>query len=226
MISSGKTLMFALFAALPAAAQEPSSVVPEALTLRVAEQIGQLWNLPARDVHLDWGHLSSPRALDGQTPFRLLGGGEDGWFAVVFEPEGRSQVASRLRAGCTDSVLIATRPLIAGTRLAAGDLRLQARIHWGAPSRGEEPQPTIGWVARRGIREGSVIDRSLAGPPPLVDSGKQVRVIWRGGSVSVAVEGVALNSAGLGELVRVRTTGRLGMVRGTVSGPGEATMDN
>jgi flagella basal body P-ring formation protein FlgA len=59
----------------------------------------------------------------------------------------------------------------------------------------------------------------------VVSAGKPVRVLWNEGNVSVAVEGVALNDAAVGQSVRVRTSGRIGVVAGTATAPGVARMN-
>jgi flagella basal body P-ring formation protein FlgA len=207
---------------LPAQAPSP---VPAALEGRVGDAIARLWQVPAGSLQLEWGHLSSQHPLSEDAGFRLLGQGDDGQFVVAFALAGGQTLAIRLRAGVTDSVLVAARPLSAGVRIGLADLAMSTRLHWGAPRRSEDPLPGPGWLVKRPLAVGGLIAPPAVVPPPLVEAGAPIKVQWESGAVSVAVAGVAVNAAALGQPIQVRTSGRSGLVHAIVTGPGTARME-
>jgi flagella basal body P-ring formation protein FlgA len=201
------------------------TAVPAPLEARVSETIARAWQVPQASIHLEWGHVPSAYPLSAEAPFRLLGQGTDGEFVLAFDLAGGRQSAVKVRAGVIDSVLIASRPLPAGTRLALTDLTMSSRLQWGPPRRTEGPQPGPGWIVKHSLAMGAALLPPAVNPPPLVEAGAPIKLQWESGAVSVAVAGVAVNEAGLGQLVQVRTTGRAGLVRGIVTGPGTARME-
>ncbi len=227
---AGLPLMVACCLGVPSlAGQHPAPGSPASgglaprLAQRVTAAVAASWGVDTASLVLSWGS-GALSGLPDSSAFRLLGGGEGGWFAVNFEPPGRPPLAVRLRAGITRSRLVAARALRPGMRLSEPDLRPESHIAWGPPALAEEPVPTVGWVVRRPTTPGMPLDRSRVGPPPAIAAGQPVRVQWAVGSVSVTLEGTALNDAVVGETVRVRTGGRTGVLRGTVTAPGEARM--
>jgi flagella basal body P-ring formation protein FlgA len=226
MNSSGSLLMLGLAAStLSAQTPAPASPVSEGLSRRVAEAVARMWDVEAAGIRLEWGRLPAGIVLGDDAAFRFQGHGDGGWFVVLFTTPRSDIVAARVRAGIADSVPVAARPLGAGTRLSEADVAFHPAMRWGAPLEAVGRYPRLGWVARRSIAVGEALEPPLVSPPPMVEAGRPIRVTWSGGAVTVAIEGVALNAAGLGESVRVRTLSRTGMVRGTVTGPGEARME-
>ncbi len=199
-----------------------SGRVSPRLAARVAEQVGRTWGVDSAGLILSWGSGSLAGVSD-TAPFRLLGRGEGGWFAVTIELPGRPPLAMRLRAGIAGSRLVAVRALRVGMRLTEGDIRQEPHLAWGPPP-AATGVPAAGWVVRRILSPGDPLDLSRVAPPPVIESGQPMRLIWNEGSVSIALEGTAVNDAAMGELVRVRTQGRTGVLLGTVTAPGEARM--
>lgn len=196
--------------------------VSPVLAARVAEQVGRTWGVDTAGLVLSWGSGSLAGATD-RTPFKLLGRGEGGWFAVTVELPGRPALAIRLRAGIAGTRLVAVRALRVGMRLAEGDMREEPYLAWGPPIEGAlVPEP--GWVVRRIISPGDPMDATRVSPPPIIESGQPMRLIWSEGTVSVALEGTAINDAAMGQPVRVRTGGRSGVLLGIATAPGEARM--
>jgi len=190
---------------------------------RVAAEVGRTWGEDAAGMVLRFG-AGSLAGVPDTTAFRLLGAGEHGWFAMVAEPVGRSPIALRLRAGRTITRQVATRALRAGARLAPGDIREEPHLRWGPPPADSMAPAAAGWVARRTLGPGTPLDAAHVAPPPLIETGQPVRILWHLGAVSIALEGTAMNDAAMGESVRVRTGGRTGVVRGLVTAAGEARM--
>jgi flagella basal body P-ring formation protein FlgA len=156
-------------------------------------------------------------------PLRIIGRGTDGWFAVVFEPAGQS-IAVRVRAGVEDTVVVAARPLAAGTYLAAGDLEREVRMRWGPPRFGAGGLPDVGWEVRRAIAAGTAVAAPAVSQPYVVAAGEPVRFVWQRGAVTISVGGVAMNAARVGDQVRARAQGRSGRINGIVTAPGVARL--
>lgn len=210
--------------AASATAQVAEGPVSSVLQARLALAVGRTWGVDTTGLVLAWGTGSLAGAPDSSA-FRLLGGGDGGWFAVVVEPPGRAPIAIRLRAGVAGRRQVAARALAAGQVLAAADIRDEAYVRWGPPPDAAVAPVEAGWVARRRMVPGALLDGSRVGPAPVVSAGQAVRVHWNAGSVSVALEGVALHDAALGAPLRVRTTRKRGVLQTTVIAPGEARMN-
>jgi flagella basal body P-ring formation protein FlgA len=207
----------------PARLQAAPDSVPPRLASRVVEAVAHAWGVPPGDLVLSWG-IGSLAAVPDSALFRLLGRGEGGWFGLVIEPPGRPEIAMRIRAGRTTEWVVASRALRRGAVLTAEDFRREPHVSWGPPAVDDGAATEPGWIARRSVVAGEPLDRRNASPPPVVEAGAPVRVLWSTGNVSVALEGVALNDAALGETVRIRTGRSVGVVRGTAIAPGEARM--
>ncbi len=219
-------ILVAFLASAPSSlvAQAGDGTVPAGLQARLAAAVAKSWGVDTTGLVLAWGNGSLAGVPDS-SPFRLLGGGEGGWFALLVEPPHRVPVAIRLRAGIGGRRQVAARAIAAGQMLAAGDIRAEAHVHWGPPAGGSFPAVEAGWVARRRMVPGAVLDAAHVGPAPVVSAGQAVRVHWNAGSVTVALEGVALHDAALGAPLRVRTVRQRGVLQTTVTAPGEARMN-
>ncbi|HYC30817.1 MAG TPA: flagellar basal body P-ring formation chaperone FlgA [Gemmatimonadales bacterium] len=214
-----------VLAAGGAAGQGRGAAVPAAVSVAVAFEIAGRWGVEADGVRLEWGAVPAAAAVRDSTPFRLVGKGMDGSFVVVFEPAGASPAAVRVRAGVADSAVRATRALARGTVLAAEDLRTEPSVQWGPPREGGD-MPAAGWTTLRPLASGDLVTSANAAMPQIVKAGDPVRVEWRRGGVLVALDGVALNPAGVGQPVRVRLGGRGGQRSGQASGPGLVSLDS
>jgi flagella basal body P-ring formation protein FlgA len=234
MTSSARRVVLASLTALaslvsPARAQTgarlslSSGDVAPRLAARVADAVSRLWDVDPAALVLSWGSGSLARVPDSSA-FQLLGQGEDGWFALVLEPAHRPQVAIRVRAGITRERTVATRPLRMGARLDEADFRSEPHLEWGRPD-SDSLAVQAGWVVRRPVAAGDALDHWHVSPPPLVVAGQPVRLLWNEGNVTVALEGVALHDAALGQPVRIRTGRRTGVLLGTVTANGEARMN-
>ncbi len=193
------------------------------LANRVAQAVSREWNVDIRSVVLSWG-AGSLGSVPDTAGFRLLGG-DGGWFSLQLEPVKGGVAWIRLRAGVTLDQPIATRALPAGSVIGPEDLRIEPRVHWGQPSSELALMAEPGWVVRRPVASGDPLEGFRVAPPPVVNAGKPVRISYNLGNVSVALDGVALNDAAVGQAVRVRTASRIGTVAGTVTAPGEARMN-
>jgi flagella basal body P-ring formation protein FlgA len=218
-------VLAAMLAASAVAAQAsapPAPPVPAALAARVGAVVAERWGVAPAAVRLEWPRVAAVPDLPDDAPLALLGAGRDGWYVVrATGPAGA--VALRVRAGTADTVTVAARPIAAGARLAAADLRREPRPGWGPP-RARTDETMVGWEARRALAEGETVARPAALPPLRIAPGQPVRVSWNRGPVSLALTGVALNGAREGGTVRVRVEGRTEPLTGVVSGPGTAVL--
>jgi flagella basal body P-ring formation protein FlgA len=212
-------VLLAVFLAAAAADEGTAS----GLTGDVAERIAETWGVPASSVALQWGHVPDGLPVTDEVPFRLVGRGKGGWFAVVLEPPREDPVALRVRAGVRDTVWVATRPMSVGSRLQPSDLRADVRLTWGPP-RGPAEPPAAGWEVRRPLAKGDEVSWPSVVPPSVVAAGEEIQLEWSRGDVRVIVTGVALNSATQGGVVRVRVPGRSQPLRGVVVAPGSAVL--
>jgi flagella basal body P-ring formation protein FlgA len=221
-----RVLLVALLTPLAASAtaQVADGPVSPVLQARMAMAVAGRWGVDTAGLVLAWGTGSLAGAPDSSL-FRLLGGGDGGWFAVVVESPGRAPMAIRLRAGVAGRRQVAARALAAGQVLTPADIRSEAHVRWGPPPGAPLAPVEAGWVVRRRLVPGAVLDGSRVGPAPVVSAGETVQVHWNTGSVSVALEGVALHDAALGAPLRVRTTRKRGVLQTTVIAPGEARMN-
>jgi flagella basal body P-ring formation protein FlgA len=234
MTSSAKTIVLAALASLASLVSPGRSHaqvrmayigtgdIPARLSARVAETISREWQVDTSQVVLSWGSGTLGQVPD-TSAFRLIGG-EGGWFTLILDAAHGPTAFFRLRAGVTLEQPVATHALVPGAVLSAADIRNEPRVHWGPLPLEPESQAGPGWVVRRPIAGGEVIEGFRVAPPPVVSAGKPVRMYYNTGSVSVAIDGVALNDAAVGQPVRMRTTGRVGVVAGTAIAPGEARM--
>jgi flagella basal body P-ring formation protein FlgA len=208
---------------LPAGLAAQGPAVPPGLDSAVAQAIGARWGVPAGQVRLAWGAVPAGVALAAGEPFQLAGRGLQGWFAAVLRPARPDAVALRVRAGVMRTVPVAARDLSAPGRLAASDLRREARVLWGAPASGDlEVAP--GWEIRRPIAAGEVLAPPAVAPPALVVAGQPITLRWRRGAVEVTLPGTALHAAREGETARATVAGRPGRLEGRVTGPGTITL--
>ncbi len=201
-----------------------SDSVPASFTNRVAAAVAHDWGVEPGELVLSWGRGPLDQIRPGSA-FKLLGLGEGGWLAVVLEPDSQRPAALRLRVGFTEQRLVAARTLRTGTVLTDEDLRTEPHVHWGPPELDQQPLPSAGWVAKRMIPAGEVLEPGRVVPPSVIASGDPVRLHWQSGNVSVALDGVALNDAAAGQSVRVRTGRKTGVVTGVATAPGEAKVN-
>lgn len=214
-----------LLGLLQASAGSPSDSAgaDPAIEARILTRIAQEWSVPPESLHLQWsdpaGASASPHA-----DIRLIGRGTDGWFTIAVDPTGPDAAALRVRAGVDDTVLVAAKPLNLGARIREGDLRKELRLRWGPPRARDEETPGIGWEIRRPLAAGDVVAWPVAIAPSVITTGQMVRMEWARGLVRISVEGAALNTARIGETVRVRVAGRRDAISGQATAPGTAIL--
>ena len=221
--AGGAFLLALVLWAAPGAirAAEVSPAIPSQLDQSVREQIAREWLVAPDAVQLQWGNVTGSLSRTEEISFRLLGKGIDGQFVVAVRTAAGRTTAVSVRAGVVDTVMVAVRPLRIGARIAPEDIRMQEALSWGPPA---SVRAVAGWEVLRSMAAGEKVTWPAAAPPVLVEGGSPVCLEWARGAIRITIAAVALHSARIGELVRVRIPGRKGALEGTVTGPGLATL--
>ena len=115
------------------------------------------------------------------------------------------------------NLLVSTRQLPLGHTLQKGDISSQT-MEISQASGLADPEQAIGKVLRYGIAAGQVLRENMLRAPYSVTQGQVVQLVVQGGNFSIRSEGVALNNAGEGQTVQVRTSS--GRVISGVAGAG------
>jgi len=103
------------------------------------------------------------------------------------------------------NLFISTRALPMGYTLREDDLATQPTET--SQSGGiTDAKQVVGKVLRHGIAAGQVLREDMLRPPYSIVQGQVVQLIVRGNKFSIRNEGVALNNASEGQLVKVRTS--------------------
>jgi len=182
-------------------------------------EVGRSWSVDPDRVQLTWGNISG-EVPDRIVSVRLLGTGAGGyWIALLASADPMATPARiRVRAGVERLVPVAASRLTRGLVLSVDDIAHTSSLVWGPPkdtSGGVQP----GWVVHRVFSKGDELKTPGVRRPNAVESGTEVEIIWKRGSVAVSLMGVALGSGPIGSRIRVRTeTGR--RLEGVATKPG------
>jgi flagella basal body P-ring formation protein FlgA len=126
-----------------------------------------------------------------------------------------------VRTATDVGVLVVQRDVAAGERLTVADLAVVERPSGSLPYQYfTAVEQAVGHVVRRTLPAGTVLVPAAVDTPRVVERGALVTLVAGGGAVAVRAEGVALESAGVDERVRVRSaSGRV--IEGVVAASGE-----
>lgn len=129
------------------------------------------------------------------------------------EQDGRvvARAPARLRIASRGTVVVARRPISRGAVVRAADVRLEERSLRSLPSTIlRELDEVVGQHARVAISPGRVVTARQIEAPTLVEKGDRVRVAIETAGMRLTVPAEALDSAGLGQRVRLvnRSSGR------------------
>jgi flagella basal body P-ring formation protein FlgA len=164
-------------------------------------------------------------AQDDDASFRLvlpeaLTGGRN-WFQLRGSGSPAKSYLLPVDLFWEDSVWVTTRALRAGDCLGAEDLawRFARHIHPPAQTR-FAPAPT-GLCAERPLGAGTVLTHELLSPPPVIDRGRIVHLVYHSPGLRVAARAEALESGGLGATIRVRPLDSRSSCKGVVRSASE-----
>jgi flagella basal body P-ring formation protein FlgA len=151
-------------------------------------------------------------------------------FEVVIRRDGRTQRTARLaaRVRLVKNVLVARKPLGIGTFVRQEDVAFEPRMLERRQDVGlDEVGQIIGQQVKRYIPVGEMIGRGDIKAVDLVKRSRPVSVNSAGDGVSVRLTGMALDSGGYGDTVRVRigeSRKDLRILRGVVTGVGSVSL--
>jgi flagella basal body P-ring formation protein FlgA len=107
---------------------------------------------------------------------------------------------------------VASRDLMRGTVLSAADIAwtdsASSAQTTGENAARDAARVSAGWVARRNIRAGEILEAPSVSQPDLVSSGDAVDVVYSAPGVTIRVRGTAVGSGARGDEVYVRLDNR------------------
>ena len=115
---------------------------------------------------------------------------------------------------------VATQAIPRSTEISAANVALRECDITALPNDVLLEAPLPGWIASVPIPEGSIIRRQWIVEPPAIHSGDAVLVIVQNGAVRVTSKGIAAQDGRPGQKIKVRLTGDVREIRGTVAEPG------
>ncbi len=119
-----------------------------------------------------------------------------------------------------EEIWFAARSLVPGEIIGDGDVAAHEEIR-----RRTDTVPAsrdlVGMEVRRRVTSGNVVTARDIGPRSLVRANTVVTVIWNTGSLSLSMQGRALESGAAGDEIRVLNTATSRTVRGTVLASGQ-----
>ena len=199
----------------------PDTVAPAAVADSVTARVAAAWDVDPESVRLSWWRGAASLPEDG--PVELLGNGAGGAW-VVRAGAGRSARSVRVKAGVMVTLPVAARVLERGQVLEPENVRYEKRLQWGPPSR-DVPRDVSGFVVNRVVPPGSVLSDPAVSPPPLVEAGQAVQLIWRRGTIELKLSGTAAGTGAKNQRVAVRTPNGQ-RLEGVVMGPGLVHIDS
>lgn len=150
-------------------------------------------------------------------------------FRVTLRRDGRVQRTVHLgaRVRFSQEVVVAARPLAAGSVIQQADLRMESRLLERATNPDWQIPALLGQKVKRFVPEGQAVRREDIEPVELVRRGRPVTLAGATGEVTLRLTGTALDSGNYGEIVRVRigeSRREQRVLRGTVIGVGAVAL--
>jgi flagella basal body P-ring formation protein FlgA len=145
------------------------------------------------------------------------------WRGHLLLPGGkRFHVWTRIRVKGSTARLVASSEIAVGQRIDATSAAIQLVSALPAPS-GElqSPQDCEGCSARRTIRRGEIIQRSMLEVPVAISKGDLLQVRLARGAVRFKTSAKALNSGRAGEWIALENLESGKRYRGRIEGPGK-----
>lgn len=151
-------------------------------------------------------------------------------FRVVIRRDGHVQRTVRVYAHVrlVREVVVAQRPLSIGNFIRNDDVTLETRVFEAGDVLGlATTDEVIGQQVKRYVEKGAMLDAGALKPVDLVRRSRPVTVLGSNGAVKIRLTGVALDSGGYGDTVRVRigdTRKTRQQLRAVVAGLGTVRM--
>jgi len=120
-------------------------------------------------------------------------------------------------------VLTYARSISAGETVGAEDLAWSKAAV--APSDSpRDPDAVIGLAARRPLRAGAAVLAHDVAAPVIIKAGEVITVMFEAEGISLSLQGKALASGGVGDLLNVENTASKKTIQAMVTGPGLAVV--
>ncbi len=176
------------------ATRSGASVVLDAVTVQLA----------ARRAGLDWANT-------------------DGLHKIIVHGGGATVSAAASNTHGNIEVLTYTRSLNAGEIVQPTDLTWvkAAAAPSDAPS---DADMVIGQAAKRPLRAGAIVLAHDIGTAQVIKAGDLVTVTYDADGVSLSLQGKAMGTAGVGDLLAVQNTASKKLIQAMVTGPGAAVV--
>ncbi|KWH08476.1 flagellar biosynthesis protein FlgA [Burkholderia territorii] len=128
------------------------------------------------------------------------------------------------RATVKATLPVAARDIDARREITRDDLDEEQRNLASLTDTVTRPDDAIGKASRRALRTGQVLSRRALLSPELVRRGQTVRIVARVGQAEIVNTGIALQTGGKNEVIRVRVGGTASgkVVSARITGPGSA----
>ena len=196
--ADGMVTLGDLFDGAGAAGRTPVAAKPGAGIVLDAQAVQAI----ARRAGLDWANAEGIRKI-------VVRGG----FAAASATAPRGNV----------DVLTYTR------NLAAGEIVQPADLVWGKAAAApadtpSDPDMVIGMAAKRALRAGASVSARDVGSAQVIKMGDIITVLYEADGVSLALQGKAMGSAGVGESLAVQNTASKKIIQAMVTGPGQAVV--
>lgn len=215
-------VLLSLLSAVAHAGYEPHQTILQTATQYMLAQAQQTHDAA-------WDITVRPGRLDSRLRLRACEHGLEAFLAPGSRMLGNSTVGVRCNGPVNwtlyvpvhimvqAEVLVLTQSLPRGTLLQPSHLRSE-RHDLSQLSRGylTDKQAAEHMVLRRALQVGTVLAPSMVEPPRLVERGQRVILLAETDTVTVRVEGEALNHGVLGDRVRVRNLSSRRIVEGVV----------
>lgn len=127
--------------------------------------------------------------------------------------------ASAEGGGKPASVVVPVRTIPIGSVIRADDVMLQAALKVPAADIAQSLAAVVGKEARRGLYANRPIRSGEIGPITLVDRNARVTLRFRYGPIELTTIGRAMESGGVGQMIRVMNLDSRRTIYGRISGP-------
>jgi len=173
-------------------------------------QLPRSFVLPKGQLHTEI-RPSSPDLLHSRS-FNIL-------FRIEDRPVKNISVRGQIEALAEIPVLV--RDLPRGTMLEVSDLHLVRRDVVPLRQPYLDIKSVVGKKAKRNLRQGQPVSRTMVVSPPVVKRGEVVMISLRHGSLAISAKGVARKNGGTGETISVRNINSQRDILCKVIGPGQ-----
>lgn len=101
--------------------------------------------------------------------------------------------------------VVATTAMQLGHKISARDVAVErGDLTALPPGAALQPNDVVNRIAKQSIKPGAIMKADMITLPLVIQQGNKIRIFSRGDGFSLSTDGMALNSAANGELVRVR----------------------